>query len=202
MGGDGAQASQRPSPEQEEKQEQKQSEKHIYISVAFSALSFDEVVTYQKREDDDSEVQSLSQLSEVLSEYGSVDRDTFDDSIFVDCSDVIMPINEILEEYEEAMLERFDNVLGFLKRRLIPKRDEEKITAHLYVACTSGAEDLGYALAYVCEKKMGDKIENNTIKGTVNNEYSSFFDYFTTNDNEIKIDYLGIVDWTIGYIAR
>lgn len=201
MGGSGASGNNRPTELEEKKQERDSSPKDVYISVAFSIVDVEHLVNiYITDENENSEQQLAIVPADFIEEDGFLDRKEFDCSLFVDCSDVLFPYDDILDEYRKVMLEKVDTVVFELKAK-IASLTRGKTKVHLYIISTVGAEQLAYATSYICAGKNQSKIKDPQLSSSISKDYGKSFENYK-KDNETCIDYLSVVDLALVHAVK
>ena len=200
-GGTGASSNTRPTELEQPKQENSLSPKDIYISVAFSIVYIDHLVNlFIADEGKDSEQQLAVVPADKIVEEGFLDRKNFDCSLFVDCSDVLFPYDDIMDEYREVLIEKINRIVPELKNRL-SSLSKGKTKAHIYILSTVGADQLGYALSYICTGKNQGKIKDSKLSKKISKSYGNAFKQYK-KANEISVDYLCVVDLAIVHAVK
>lgn len=200
-GGTGAQSNSRPTKLEQKKQEDKCSPKDIYVSVAFSIVDIEHLVNlYITDEGENSEQQLAVVPADNIVEEGFLDRTDFDCSLFVDCSDVLFPYDDIMDEYRKVMLEKIGMIVPKLKSKL-SSLSKGKTKAHLYILSTVGADQLAYALSYICADKNQGKIKDSKLSSSISKTYGKSFKKYK-KVNEISIDYFSVVDLALVHAVK
>jgi len=200
-GGTGAQSNSRPTKLEQKKQEEKSSPKDIYVSVAFSIVDIEHLVNlYITDEGENSEQQLAVVPADYIVEEGFLDRTDFDCSLFVDCSDVLFPYDDIMDEYRKVMLEKIGMIVPKLKSKL-SSLSKGKTKAHLYILSTVGADQLAYALSYICADKNQGKIKDSKLSSSISKTYGKSFQKYK-KVNEISIDYFSVVDLALVHAVK
>lgn len=192
MGGDGAQASQRPSPEQEKKKKDKT--KDIYLSILFSIMPYDMMTTYKHSTFtvDGKQYESIWMVKPHKSVWkkGSFNKNKIDKAIFIDCSELIINLDSGEVDDDEGLMELMDDAMVQVHRHLLPYRDKyDKVNAHFILGADTECEDLVYAMNYICDKTMSGKIKDQSFNTFVNNKYASYFNQYTDEGWNVKVDY-------------
>lgn len=200
-GGTGAKSNSRPTKLEQKKQEDNSSPKDIYVSVAFSIADVEHLVSlYITDEGEESEQQLVVIPANNIVEEGFLDRTEFDCSLFVDCSDVLFPYSDIMDEYRKVMLEKIDIIVPKLESKL-SSLSKGKTKAHLYILSTVGAEQLAYALSYICAGKNQGKIKDSKLSSSISKTYGDSFKRYK-KDNEISIDYFSVIDLALVHAVK
>ena len=192
MGGDGAQASQRPSQEQEKKKKDKT--KDIYLSILFSIMPYDMMTTYKHSTFtiDGKQYESIWMVKphKFVWKKGSFNKNKIDKALFIDCSELIINLDSGEVDDDEGLMELMDNAMVQVHRNLLPYREKyDKVNAHFILGADTECEDMVYAMNYVCDKTMSEKIKDHSFYSFVNNKYASYFNQYTDEGWNVKVDY-------------
>jgi len=192
-GGRGSQSNQRQTKQEQKKQKDDNKAKDVYVSVAFSILSLQQIA-YMKVQNKGTKQERnvITTLGKEVKKSGSA-RKSYDYSIVVDCSEIGAPIKENMEAWREALLEKLSAAAFDLKMFLISKRGKKNV--HAYVSATVGVHFLAYAMAFICGKDMTSKIKDAPLKKQIKTKYNKYFDsLLKRDDSSIKTDYYSIVN--------
>ena len=192
-GGRGSQANQKQTPLEQKKQKKDNKGKDIYVSIAFSIISLQQLA-YMKvmSKGTKKEKNAITALGKEVEKSGSA-RKSYDYSIVVDCSDIGAPLKENMEEWREQLMGKLTSAVFDLKMFLISKRGKK--TVHAYISATVGVHFLAYAMAFICGKDMTQKIKEKTLKQQIKSQYNKYFDsMLKKDDSSIKTDYYSIVN--------
>jgi hypothetical protein len=91
---------------------------------------------------------------------------------------------------DEGLMELMDNAMVQVHRILLPYREKyDKVNAHFILGADTECEDMVYAMNYVCDKTMSEKIKDHSFYSFVNNKYASYFNQYTDEGWNVKVDY-------------
>lgn len=179
--------------EQKSKQSNSDNSKDIYVSIVFSIVTPQQLAFMKvqnkgtKRERD-----FIVGLGEELEKSGTL-RNSYDYSIFVDCSRITPAIGDDKDQWRDDLIEKLNEAAIELKLYLTGKKG--KITVHVSVVATVGVKELAYAMAYACGKDLTSSIKDSTLKQKVKAGYNKFYEKLLRGKgSSIKTDYYGIVN--------
>ena len=194
-GGKGAQSNSRPTKveQQKTKQSNSDSSKDIYVSVTFSIVTPQQLACMMVQNKGTKwERNFIVGLGEELEKSGTL-RDSFDYSIFVDCSRITPAVGDDKDQWRDDLIGKLNEAAIELKFYLAGKR--EKMTVHVSVVATVGVKELGYAMAYACGNDLTSSIKDDVLKQKVKAGYNKFYEkQLRGKGSSIKTDYYGIIN--------
>ena len=189
--------------EEERKKDDKPS-KEVYISIYFSVVSYYLLNSYEstKYTHNGTKYESIWKIypSKAVFKKGSFDKDKIEKSIFIDCSDLIVNFSTGEVDDDEGLMELMDSAMVEIHYAIMTYAYQKNVKLHIIIGSDVECQDLGYAMNFVCDKSLSEKIKDHSFFSFVKSKYASFFKRYENKGWTISVDSCCIYEFKIVHV--